>query len=86
MLREIAVDPLPENVAPDPTDPAERVALIDLANALARLGPGDRTVVALSAAGLSSSEIGQAIGLTPSGVRARLQRVMTRLREDLRDG
>jgi RNA polymerase sigma-70 factor, ECF subfamily len=86
-LREIAVDPLMENTAaPDATDPAERIALIDLTNALARLDPSDRTVVGLSAAGLSSSEIGQAIGLTPSGVRARLGRVLARLREDLRDG
>ena len=86
-LREIAVDPLPEKTAaPGAMDPAERIALIDLANALARLDPLDRTVVGLSAAGLSSAEIGQAIGLTPSGVRARLGRVMARLREDLRDG
>jgi RNA polymerase sigma-70 factor (ECF subfamily) len=86
-LLEIAVDPLPENTAaPDANDPAERIALIDLVNALSRLDPSDRAVVGLSAAGLSSSEIGQAIGLTPSGVRARLGRVMARLREDLRDG
>jgi RNA polymerase sigma-70 factor (ECF subfamily) len=86
-VREIAVDPFMGNTAgPDATDPAERVAFIDLTNALARLDPSDRTVVGLSAAGLSSSEIGQAIGLTPSGVRARLGRVMSRLREDLRDG
>ena len=86
-VREIAIDPLLENTAaPGATDPAEGIALIDLANALARLDPSDRTVVALSAAGLSSTEIGQAIGLTPSGVRARLGRVMARLREDLRDG
>ena len=85
-LREIAVDPLPENIAaPGATDPAERIAVIDLTNALARLDPSDRTVVGLSAAGLTSPEIGQAIGLTASGVRARLGRVMARLREDLRD-
>jgi RNA polymerase sigma factor (sigma-70 family) len=85
-VREVAVDPLPEGVAPrGTTDPAERVALIDLANALARLDAADRVVVGLSAAGLSSSEIGQAIGMTPSGVRARLGRVMARLREDLSD-
>ena len=86
-LREIYIDPLPERTAgPGATDPADRIALIDLANALARLDPGDRTVIGLSAAGLSSSEIGRAIGLTPSGVRARLGRVLGRLREDLRDG
>ena len=71
---------------PDATDPAERIAAIDLANALARLGAADRLVVGLSAAGLSSSEIGQVIGMTSSGVRARLGRLLGRLREDLRDG
>ena len=86
-VREIALDPLPEkSTMPDATDPAERIAAIDLANALARLGAADRLVVGLSAAGLSSSEIGQAIGMTSSGVRARLGRLLGRLREDLRDG
>jgi RNA polymerase sigma-70 factor (ECF subfamily) len=86
-VREIAVDPPPDTAAPrGTTDPAERVAVIDLANALARLDPADRTVVGLSAAGLSSSEIGQVIGMTSSGVRARLGRVLGRLKEDLRDG
>jgi DNA-directed RNA polymerase specialized sigma24 family protein len=46
-------------------------------NALARLGAVDRVVVGLSAAGLSSSEIGQVIGMTSSGVRARLGRSRT---------
>jgi RNA polymerase sigma-70 factor (ECF subfamily) len=86
-LREIAVDPMSEHTAaPGTTDPAERVALIDLSNALARLDAADRMVVGLSAAGLSSSEIGQVIGMSSSGVRARLGRVLGRLREDLRDG
>jgi RNA polymerase sigma-70 factor (ECF subfamily) len=85
--REIAVHPLPESIAaPSATDPAELIAVIDLANALGRLDAADRVVVGLSAAGLSSSEIGQLIGMTPSGVRARLGRVLGRLREDLRDG
>jgi RNA polymerase sigma-70 factor (ECF subfamily) len=86
-VREIVVDPLPDGAAPRrTTDPAELVGVIDLANALARLDPADRTVVGLSAAGLSSSEIGQVIGMTASGARARLGRVLGRLREDLRDG
>src|SRR5262245_46328549 len=85
-LRESACHPMPDSPAPRATtDPAERVAVIDLANALERLDPADRTVVGLSAAGLSSSEIGHAIGMTSSGVRARLGRVLGRLREDLRD-
>jgi RNA polymerase sigma factor (sigma-70 family) len=86
-VREIVVDRLPDATAPGASsDPAERVAVIDLANALARLEPSDRMVVGLSAAGLSSSEIGQVIGMTSSGVRARLGRVLGRLREELADG
>lgn len=85
-LREVAVGPLDGEAAlPVAGDPAERVAAIDLANALARLDPADRVVVGLSAAGLSSSEIGRAIGLSASGVRARLGRLLGRLREDLGD-
>ena len=86
-VREMAVDPLPGDIAaPVAADPAERVAVIDLTNALARLDAADRMVVGLSAAGLSSGEIGQVIGMTSSGVRARLGRILKRLREDLRDG
>ena len=86
-LREVTVYPLPASIAaPDATDPAERIAVIDLANALAGLGDADRHLVGLSAAGLSSSEIGQIVGMTSSGVRARLGRVLARLREELRDG
>jgi DNA-directed RNA polymerase specialized sigma24 family protein len=38
------------------------------------------------AAGLSSAEIALAIGMSERGVRARLARLLARLREDLRDG
>jgi RNA polymerase sigma-70 factor (ECF subfamily) len=83
-LREIAVDALAHGTAmPAAADPADRVALIDLGTALDHLDLADRIVVGLSAAGLSSSEIGQVIGMTPSGVRTRLGRLLTRLREDL---
>jgi RNA polymerase sigma-70 factor (ECF subfamily) len=87
-LREIAVDPNSEDrPAPAGADPAEHIAEVDLANALARLGLDDRTIVGLRyAAGLSSAEIGAAIGMTGGGVRARLARILARLREDLRDG
>jgi RNA polymerase sigma factor (sigma-70 family) len=85
-LREVAIEPgtdLPG--LPGTGDPADRVAAVDLANAIARLDLNDRIVVGMSAAGLSSTEIGQAIGMTASGVRARLGRLLGRLREDLRD-
>jgi RNA polymerase sigma-70 factor (ECF subfamily) len=67
-------------------DPFSRAAHLDLANALAGLQPEDRTLIALRyAAGLTSDEIGRAIGMTGGGVRARLARLLTRLREELHD-
>jgi RNA polymerase sigma factor (sigma-70 family) len=67
-------------------DPAGRAAELDLANALAGLAPDDRTLIALRyAAGLTSDEIGRAIGMTGGGVRARLARLLSRLREELHD-
>ena len=67
-------------------DPANRAAQLDLANALAGLEPDDRTLIALRyAAGLTSDEIGRVFGMTGGGVRARLARLLTRLREELHD-
>ena len=61
-------------------------ALRDLANALARLDQDDRAIVGRRyGVGLSSAEIGLAIVMTDRGVRARLTRLLARLREDLRD-
>ena len=86
-IREIAVDPEAHGrVSSASGDPGERAAEVDLANALARLSPQDRTVVGMRyAVGLSSTEIGQAIGMSAGGVRARIARLLVRLREDLRD-
>ena len=67
-------------------DPADRAAHLDLANALAALDPDDRIVVALRyAAGLTSDEIGRVLGITGGGARARIQRVLARLRTELSD-
>ena len=66
------------------SDPAERAAEIDLANAILRLDPTDRTVLALRfVAGLTSQEIGESIGMTSGGVRARTARLLDRLRREL---
>jgi RNA polymerase sigma factor (sigma-70 family) len=73
------------------TDPArpldiDAAALIDLADALARLDPKDRAIVGLRfVGGFDSAEIGRAIGMTASGVRVRLHRLLGRLRKDLDD-
>ena len=85
-LRETAIDDGVDATARHVPDPAGRAAELDLANALAGLEPDDRTLIALRyAAGLTSDEIGRAIGMTGGGVRARLARLLTRLREELHD-
>jgi len=67
-------------------DPASRVGDLDLTNALARLNPGDRALLALRyVAGFDSTELGRAIGRSPSGTRARLARLLDRLRRELSD-
>jgi RNA polymerase sigma factor (sigma-70 family) len=85
-MREVAIDgdqPAGARLGPDPSN---RAAELDLANALAGLNPDDRTLIALRyAAGLTSDEIGRAIGMTGGGVRARLGRLLNRLREELHD-
>lgn len=67
-------------------DPAANSDLTDLAIALRRLSPDDRTLLALRhVAGFDATEIGRAIGMSPSGVRSRLARLLERLRSELHD-
>jgi RNA polymerase sigma-70 factor (ECF subfamily) len=67
-------------------DPATRTTDIDLANALARLDPDDRALLALRyVAGFDATELGRATGRSPSGTRARLARLLDRLRTELND-
>lgn len=67
-------------------DPATRAADLDLAHALARLDPDDRALLALRyVAGFDSFEIARATGRSPSGTRARLARLLERLRKELGD-
>jgi RNA polymerase sigma-70 factor (ECF subfamily) len=57
---------------------------LDMADVLARLKPEERTLVGLRyAAGLDSSEIGVVLGMSASGVRSRLNRLLDRLRAEL---
>jgi DNA-directed RNA polymerase specialized sigma24 family protein len=68
-------------------DPAVRVGDLDLTNALARLHPDDRALLALRyVAGFDSTELARATGRSPSGTRARLARLLDRLRTELSDG
>ena len=76
-------------VAADPctgTDPVRGIDHVDLANALGHLKPEDRALVALRyVADLDASELAQALGISPSGVRTRLSRLLDRLRKELGD-
>jgi RNA polymerase sigma-70 factor, ECF subfamily len=82
-VHEIAI----EDVDPlDPRDAPGRVELLDVRNALGRLAPEDRALLALRyLAGFDSTELAAATGRTASGTRARLARLLDRLRVELRD-
>ena len=68
-------------------DPAESMAVVDLQRALARLTPDERRLLALRfVGGLDSGEIAQHLGLSASGVRSRLSRLVDRLRAEMNDG
>lgn len=65
-------------------DPADRIGTVDLGRALAGLEPDDRTLLALRfVAGLGSTEIAAQLGISASGVRSRLSRLIERLRTEL---
>lgn len=67
--------------------PDPRVEKLDLALALRRLSSRDRQLLGLRyGVGLTSEEIGPQVGLSPSGVRVRLSRVLGQLRRELTDG
>ena len=86
--RRRAVVEIPVGAAAEDSggDPARRARDLDLTNALARLAPEDRALLALRyVAGVNSSDLGQALGMSPSGTRARLGRLLRRLREELGD-
>jgi RNA polymerase sigma-70 factor (ECF subfamily) len=83
-VRVVEIDPA-TSAAPR-TDPADGIARLDLVDALSRLSPGDRALVALRYLhGLQAAELGAMTGRSASGTRVRLSRLMARLREELRD-
>jgi RNA polymerase sigma-70 factor (ECF subfamily) len=59
---------------------------VDLARAMSRLSADDRALLGLRyVAGLNATELARSLHMTPSGTRARLGRLLRRLREDLAD-
>jgi RNA polymerase sigma factor (sigma-70 family) len=68
-------------------DPAAAVAALDLRGALERLTPDDRAILAMRyVAGFNATELAAALGISPSGTRSRLERLVARLRQELGDG
>jgi RNA polymerase sigma-70 factor (ECF subfamily) len=65
-------------------DPADVIGQVDLSRALAGLSPDDRRLLALRfVAELDSAEIATELGISASGVRSRLSRLLERLRQEL---
>jgi RNA polymerase sigma factor (sigma-70 family) len=75
-----------EEIGSGQSDPATRDSLVDLGRALERLSHEDRALLALRhLAGFDSTEIGAALGISSDAVRARLSRLVARLRKELVD-
>lgn len=69
---------------PRATDPAGGIGRLDLVNALARLKPEDRELIAMRyVLGLDSFEIAATRRTSASGTRARIARVLAQLRKEL---
>jgi RNA polymerase sigma-70 factor (ECF subfamily) len=67
-----------------PSDPGDRIETVDLARVLRSLNPDDRALLALRfVGGLESAEIADRLGLSASGVRSRLVRLLDRMRNEL---
>lgn len=82
--RERVADISGELDATGGTDPGEDLDVLDLKRALLALTPEDRSLLAMRyAAGLDSYEVADQLGMSASGVRSRLARVIERLRIDL---
>ena len=85
-VHEISVGDIELEGVPDfRSDPlADSIASSDLRRVLASLDPTDRALIALRyVAELSSDEIGRALGMSSSGARGRLSRLLLRLRGEL---
>ena len=71
---------------PGGRDPATGVTGLDLRDAISRLQPDDRALLALRyVAGFDSNDLAIATGKRPAAIRQRLKRLLDRLRKDLTD-
>jgi RNA polymerase sigma factor (sigma-70 family) len=82
-VAEIRMRPLDDPAG----EPSAEIDRLDLLDALHHLRPEDRRLLALRfVGGFDSSEIGALLGMSSSGVRGHLSRLVERLRKELRDG
>jgi RNA polymerase sigma factor (sigma-70 family) len=78
---EIKTDAVDGAVGPDP---AAGIASIDLQRLLERLDPDDRALLAMRyQCGFDATELSLALGISSSGVRSRLERLVARMRQEL---
>jgi len=81
-VAEIRVRPSDDPAA----DPSAAVERLDLIDAFRHLKPEDRSLLAMRfVAGFDAAEIGAVLGMSPSGVRGHLSRLLGRLRKELGD-
>ena len=85
--RRIVVTDISSQMVARPADPGENADLVDLEKVLRGLNADDRRLLALRyVADLDSTEIARVLGLSASGVRSRLARLLDRLRTELEPG
>ena len=76
---DVVMEPADEEPVADPRT-------LDLRAAMDRLDPDDRALLAMRyGAGFDSTELSLATGISPSGTRSRIERLLKRLREELSD-
>jgi RNA polymerase sigma-70 factor (ECF subfamily) len=82
------VTPIPMGIElPGGPDPADSISMFDLSRVLANLSPDDRRLLALRfVAELNSEEIARELGISASGARSRLERLLKKLRQELDHG
>ena len=82
--RVMLVDISEDVVGADAADADRTIELVDLQRVLRSLRPEERSLLAMRyAAGLESADMARQLGMSASGVRSRLARLLDRLRHDL---
>jgi len=83
--RRVALVDISDDVArADGADADQAIELVDLQRVLQSLSTQERSLLAMRyAAGLESGDIARQLGMSASGVRSRLARLLDRLRHDL---